>query len=82
MGKIPEGERFGDIANSYGLYAENAWIKGSLVSEGAPGENNYAGITSGTGTTIGYSNGKYFPKSTSSAIILWAGANEYTSTGI
>lgn len=82
LGKLPAGEQYGFAAGSYGLYAENALLKGSLVTEARiegseQQENVYCGIS--TSKTIGS------PKSYKladllgiepSEILFWAGAKD------
>ena len=66
LGRIPNEERYGSIKGSYGLYADNALVRGSLIS----GDylKTYSGISSDSGvmeTEFGNDSG---------SILIWAGA--------
>ena len=88
LGKLPAGEQYGFAAGTYGLYAENALLKGSLVTEAKIEgneqlENVYCGIS--TSKTIGS------PKSYKladllgiepSEILFWAGAKDDSASEI
>lgn len=47
LGKIPDKVDYGSLRNSYGLYAENALLKGSLITQGI------SGISCGLSTDFG-----------------------------
>lgn len=69
---------------SYGLYADNVFLRGSLVTENKEDESNQP-IYSGVGTVFGadppYSSDVYFPNK-NGRILIWAGAEDTTKTGI
>ena len=81
LGKLPNSQdTYGQAAGTYGLYAENVLLKGSLVTQTKV--DNDSAKYSGISTTYG---GNSVPKSTilvnhipnhvPSEILLWAGAN-------
>lgn len=83
LGKLPEDKTtYGFAAGTYGLYAENVLLRGSLVTQTTDGENVcYSGIStlySGGDSPIN-PHGEYFlgedGQTTASQILLWAGAN-------
>lgn len=61
-------------ANSYGLYAENVFLKGALISEGKDKNNNlfYTGMN--TKSDVEFSDEDKALFSDSNNIVLWAGA--------
>ena len=61
-------------ANSYGLYAENVFLKGALISEGKDKDNNlfYTGIN--TQSDVEFSDEDKILFNDSNNIVLWAGA--------
>lgn len=61
-------------ANSYGLYAENVFLKGALISEGKDKDNNlfYTGIN--TQSDVEFSDEDKILFKDSNNIVLWAGA--------
>ena len=63
------GKNYGGLTG-YGLYAENAYLHGALVTEFKDGETFYSGF-----------NGKRPDDSTEPYILLWAGAKKDGSTG-
>lgn len=63
------GKNYGGLTG-YGLYAENAYLHGALVTEFKDGETFYSGF-----------NGKRPDDSTEPYILLWAGAKKDSSTG-
>jgi hypothetical protein len=84
LGKLPiEEEIYGYAAGTYGLYAENVLLKGSLVTQSKTEDNDvmYSGIST---VYTGYKT----PKSTKlssritghipSEILLWAGSEDTT----
>lgn len=80
LGQIPnESGRFGRIAGTYGLYGENVYLKGALVTESSTDKPIFSGIStiySDEGevpTMQGLSN--MFPNTKElGRILLWAGA--------
>ena len=61
-------------ANSYGLYAENVFLKGALISEGKDKNNNlfYTGINTQSNVEFSEEDKALFKDSNN--IVLWAGA--------
>lgn len=96
LGKLPDNQdSFGFAAGSYGLYAENVNLNGSLttrtLSQQTSGEGmvqntyNYSGIGtaiySGAPTTLNMAD--RFPEAVNRGqILLWAGADNATAEGI
>lgn len=90
LGKLPDSSTYGYARNTYGLYAENVLLKGSLVTETADGV--YSGIN-----TL-YKESELIPISsklvekfgernppiefTPSEILLWAGASSDSKDAI
>lgn len=87
LGQIPNNEGlYGNMAGTYGLYAENVLLSGSLVTsfeeEGGSITKYYSGISSAYDNLSGeyaVSSEKLFPNDEngcggSSEILLWAGA--------
>ena len=76
LGQIPrtENKTYGALEGTYGLYAENVLLKGSLVTEfGGAGEPVYSGIsTMFDATSAPKSDSQYFEKP--DYILMWAGA--------
>ena len=72
------------LESSYGLYADNVFLRGSLVTENKAEGNNQA-TYSGVGTVFGadppYSSDDYFGDK-NGRILIWAGAKDTTKTGI
>ena len=72
------------LESSYGLYADNVFLRGSLVTENKKDGNNQP-IYSGVGTVFGadppYSSEDYFGDK-KGRILIWAGAKDTTRTGI
>lgn len=82
LGKLPDEETiYGYAAGSYGLYAENVLLKGSLVTQ-ASGDSGpmYSGIStvySGTGVPKSTKLAAKMPNNfVASEILLWAGAEK------
>lgn len=87
LGKLPDSDDYGFIKNSYGLYAENALLKGSLIT--GTDEGGYSGIN-----TIYVGDAR--PKSSAlkskieafdsnfqeDDILIWAGASAADKNGI
>lgn len=82
LGKLPEGNIYGQAAGSYGLYAENVVLNGQLTTRTRNNNgisNNYSGI--GTNLREGAPSSadiseakKWFPSAELGQILLWAGA--------
>ena len=80
LGKLPTGTKYGSAAGTYGLYAENVRLTGSLVTQlvnqgQAP---VYSGIsTQYTGSEAPTSERykKYFENQSFGEILIWAGAS-------
>lgn len=71
LGQIPKGADYGAIAGSYGLYAENVFLKGSLVTQAqTSGPPSYSGISTIYGANAPASEGF----ENNGEILLWAGA--------
>lgn len=68
LGLIPIGMGLGEIENTYGLYAENVYLKGRMISSAEIGGIQYS---SGLNTE---SNIQIPGESDSSPIVFWAGA--------
>lgn len=77
LGKIPDGELekqiYKNLAGSYGLYADNVLLNGSLITQ----SSQFDGISSGI-RTVSYENApfsisKHFPAQ-QGQILIWAGA--------
>lgn len=89
LGKMPNDVSiYGQIANTYGLYAENVLLKGSLVTQSKTEKGEklvYSGIsTVYNGTEIPHAGnseaGEKF--SNPGEILLWAGASDNTAEAI
>ena len=83
LGQIPVGEEYGNLQGEYGLYAENAYLKGSMVAEGkdAQGHNYASGINTASGILMLSDLGdksQYFPNQNIGDILFWAGAEDST----
>lgn len=82
LGKLPNEETtYGYAAGTYGLYAENVLLKGSLVTQtGGDSGPMYSGIStvySGTGVPKSTKLAAKMPKNfVASEILLWAGAEK------
>lgn len=79
LGKLPNEESiYGYAAGTYGLYAENVLLKGSLVTQTNTGENvTYSGINtvySGTDSPVSHKYADWFGENNTGEILLWAGA--------
>lgn len=66
LGKIPNESKYGMLANTYGLYAENVYLKGALISE-------YNEMSSGINTksSIAETDNHFLQRGN---ILFWAGA--------
>lgn len=67
LGKIPIGQEYGNLQGKYGLYAENVYLKGSMI---AKGENFSSGIN--TESQAEEKDPNFTKKG---KILLWAGAD-------
>ena len=67
LGKIPIGQEYGNLQGKYGLYAENVYLKGSMI---AKGENFSSGIN--TESQAEEKDPNFIKKG---KILLWAGAD-------
>lgn len=67
LGQIPIGEEYGNLQGQYGLYAENVYLKGSMI---AKGENFSSGINTESEARETDPNFENRGK-----ILLWAGAD-------
>ena len=82
LGQMPQDPKFGDISGTYGLYAENVYLKGSLVTETPEvvDDPKFSGISTsylGTNAPIfQFPDDKtgYFNNTKTGRILLWAGA--------
>lgn len=79
LGKLPNEESvYGYAAGTYGLYAENVLLKGSLVTQTATsGSVTYSGIStlhSGADAPASHRYGSWFGEKNTGEILLWAGA--------
>lgn len=79
LGKLPNNEIYGYAAGTYGLYAENVLLKGSLVTQTKTTEKGYT--YSGISTLYADSNSpnsdkysSWFGEGNTGEILLWAGA--------
>ena len=71
------------VTSSYGLYADNVYLRGSLVTENKAEGNNqatYSGIGTVFGTNPPYSKKNLFENQ--GRLILWAGANSAEKNAI
>lgn len=88
LGQIPDEPRFGRIAGTYGLYGENVYLKGALVTETSASDGaTFSGISTvyGNKTDIPTMEGlkDLFPNAPKMGkILLWAGAQENSKDGI
>lgn len=79
LGKLPSGQEYAPFQNTFGLYAENVLLKGSLVTNSS---DFYSGIsTLVAGENAPKSSAEHF-KNNNSEILLWAGAEGTTSDAI
>ena len=82
LGKLPNEEGiYGYAAGTYGLYAENVLLKGSLVTQAKTEDRGfmYSGIStaySGTNAPKSTKLTTKVPNHTASEILLWAGAEK------
>lgn len=79
LGKLPEETQYGFAGGSYGLYAENVLLRGSLVTQTNDGYSKptYSGISTlykGDQSPNSKAYSYWFGENTGS-ILLWAGAN-------
>lgn len=78
------GEGYGGL-KGYGLYADNVYLKGSLISEGElEGRAFYSGINTKSGVKMPESDSgiEYFPGKDKGEILFWAGANSSNANDI
>lgn len=76
LGKIPgESKDYGGLGGTYGLYADNAYLKGSLVT-GV--DKTYSGMK----TSNGSPNSTHIFEEKGAPILLWAGATGTTEEEI
>lgn len=82
LGKLPNEESiYGYAAGTYGLYAENVLLKGSLVTQAQTGDNGvmYSGISTvytGEGVPRSIKLSEKMPSHIPGEILLWAGAED------
>ena len=79
LGKLPNEESiYGYAAGTYGLYAENVLLKGSLVTQtDTSGSVTYSGIStlhSGADAPASHRYNNWFGEGNTGEILLWAGA--------
>lgn len=79
LGKLPNEESiYGYAAGTYGLYAENVLLKGSLVTQtDTSGSITYSGIStlhSGADAPASHRYSNWFGEGNTGEILLWAGA--------
>ena len=80
LGKLPDdGDIYGYAAGTYGLYAENVLLKGSLVTQAKTNEQGftYSGIStlySGSNSPNSDKYAQWFGENNTGEILLWAGA--------
>lgn len=79
LGKLPNEESiYGYAAGTYGLYAENVLLKGSLVTQTDTSESiTYSGIStlhSGADAPASHRYSNWFGEGNTGEILLWAGA--------
>ena len=79
LGKLPNEESiYGYAAGTYGLYAENVLLKGSLVTQTDTSESiTYSGIStlhSGADAPTSHRYSNWFGENNTGEILLWAGA--------
>jgi len=77
LGKLPNEDIYGFAKNTYGLYAENVILKGSLVTQvDLNGASTYSGISTlydGENSPVSDKYSAWFGENTGE-ILLWAGA--------
>lgn len=83
LGKLPNEESiYGYAAGTYGLYAENVLLKGSLVTQtDTTGTVTYSGIStlySGSDAPTSQRYEQWFGEGNTGEILLWAGATGTT----
>lgn len=83
LGKLPNEESiYGYAAGTYGLYAENVLLKGSLVTQtDTTGTVTYSGISTlytGTDSPTSQRYEQWFGEGKTGEILLWAGATGTT----
>lgn len=77
LGKLPNKPKYGSIAGTYGLYAENALLKGALITQTQGTNPVYCGISTQYAAKYPVSNAlmnKGFDDFIPSEILIWAGA--------
>lgn len=77
LGKIPKGTISNIKEDTYGLYADNVYLKGSMVSEGTVQiDNTNKTLTSGINTESNamMTDQNWFPGKNLGHILMWAGA--------
>ena len=77
LGKLPNKPKYGSIAGTYGLYAENALLKGALITQTQGSNPVYCGISTQYAAEYPVSDvlrGKGFDNFVPSEILIWAGA--------
>lgn len=77
LGKLPNDNKYGNAKNTFGLAAENVFLKGSLVTQAVADNGNH--IYSGINTIYAQENqakssAELFGENNIGAILLWAGA--------
>jgi len=71
IGKIPDEDFYGTLAGSWGLYADNVLVKGSMIAK----TDDYAsGISTNSEAMMIDNNNTMFPNAKKGNILLWAGA--------
>ena len=89
LGKLPYISEVAQLAGTYGLYAENVYLKGALVTQSTESDPIYSGIntnySAGEQPTSDNYN-QYFKDEngnpTTGPILLWAGAEKATKMGV
>lgn len=86
LGKLPYiSSETEELAGTYGLYAENVYLKGALVTQSTASDPIYSGINTN------YSSGnqptsdaykQYFKDKTGAPILIWAGAEGTSKEGV
>ena len=88
LGKVPDENIYGAIKNTYGLYAENALLKGSLITKSQGQEDGpiYCGIntvyTESKEQPTSQKYTQFFGENNFGNILFWAGAKDIDKNSI
>lgn len=79
LGQIPDSDDFGDLKGSYGLYADNVWLNGSIITAAGAFKKSSGFRTKTLGVDAPISS--HF-NDQNGEILLWAGAQKYNKAGV